>query len=193
MRSVLWASVIAVTACGGGDSPGSVSGSVHGSGIAIGDVVSASVAGKGTTLGQHFAFIEMSTTGNLCADATDPVTEHPDQEAVLIEMFDVNGTTFNTPTVPGTYAIYQGTGAAPPKSALLSVKEVDVNCKDIATSAAKATTGTITLTGVSGNVFSGTFDVALDSGDHLTGSFSPEECPALQTIIDSTAATPTCK
>lgn len=50
---------------------------------------------------------------------------------------------------------------------------------------AAGTSGTVTLTSVSGNRFSGNFDLVLDSGDHVTGSFDPEECPALNTALDN--------
>ncbi len=178
-------------ACGGGSSPGSVGGTVHGVSLKVGDAISAS-AQLNTTLGiEHAAVIEMTSTGNTCAETQDPPIRHPDETAVVIELEDINGTTFNTPTVPGTYSIYQGTGTAPPKSASLQVKSVDSNCADIPTMEAKATTGTVTLASVSGNAFSGSFDVVLDSGDHITGSFEPEECPAIQTAINSTM-TPVC-
>ena len=39
--------------------------------------------------------------------------------------------------------------------------------------------GTVTLDSVSGDVFSGTFDIVLDSGDHVTGAFHPSACPGL--------------
>jgi hypothetical protein len=110
---------------------------------------------------------------------------------VVISMTDVNGTTLNTPTVPGTYAIFQGTGTAPPKSANLNVRVIDSNCADVPAAEAKATTGTVTLSSISGDTFAGSFDVVLDSGDHLTGSFDPEPCPGIQAALDSTA-NPVC-
>lgn len=67
----------------------------------------------------------------------------------------------------------------------------DATCQDIAASNATATTGTVTLNRVSGDVFSGSFDVVLDGGDHITGGFDPQDCAALQTALASTA-TPTC-
>jgi hypothetical protein len=164
---------------------------VHGVGLKVGDVISAS-AQLTTTLGtEHAAVIEMTSTGNECAESKDPPIRHPGETAVTIELEDVNGATLNTPTVPGTYSIYQGTGTAPAKSASLQVRVIDSTCTDVPTMEAKATTGTVTLSLVSGNAFSGSFDVVLDSGDHITGSFDPEECPAIQTAINSTG-TPIC-
>jgi hypothetical protein len=60
----------------------------------------------------------------------------------------------------------------------------DGTCQVIQSSVAKATSGTVTITAISGNKFSGSFDVALDSGDHISGNFDPNECPAIQNVID---------
>jgi len=170
---------------GGGGSGGSVEGNIHGSAFSIQDAVSASVA-IDTTL--HGALIVMSSTSGLCKDAATNAV-HPNQKAVLITLFDVNGTTLNTPTVPGTYAIYQGSGTPPSKTASWDASVTDATCNEIDASGATATTGTVTLSGISGNTFSGSYDVVLDSGDHVTGSFDPEACPDIQKAIDSTTAT----
>ncbi|HSN25222.1 MAG TPA: hypothetical protein VLT45_03020, partial [Kofleriaceae bacterium] len=41
---------------------------------------------------------------------------------------------------------------------------------------AVADSGMVVLTGVSGGTFSGTFDVVMDSGDHVTGTFDAPTC-----------------
>jgi hypothetical protein len=176
-------SMMILVACGGGsggDSGGSVGGKIHGSAFSIQDVISASVA-----IGpMHGAAIFMSSTSGLCKDAAINA-EHPSQKGVVITLFDVNGATLNTPTAPGSYIIFQGSGTPPPKTATWDASVNDATCKTIAASSAKATTGTVTLSGISGNAFSGSYDVVLDSGDHVTGSFDPEACPDLQKAIDS--------
>lgn len=181
-------SALAVVGCGGssGDDFGSVAGTVHGSSIEIKDAISASVTtttAQGVTV--HSAFILMANAANLCTDAMTK-TEHPSEKGVVLSLFDVNGFTFTTPSVPGTYMIYQS-GSLPAKSAVLSVSDSDSTCKTIAANGAKAATGSVTLAAVSGNAFTGSFDVALDSGDHITGHFTPQECPALQALVDNTA------
>ena len=174
----------------GSDSPGSVTGSVHGATIGISDAVSSAVT-IDTANGQvHGAAIVMATTSGLCGDASGNI-EHPNQKGLTIVLFDINGTTFTTPTAPGAYTIYQS-GSPPPKAATLSVFAVDATCAGIDSAQAAGATGTVNLTGVSGNAFDGNFDVALDSGDHITGSFSPGECPAIQTVLNSTSA-PICQ
>lgn len=180
---------IAMVGCGS-DSPGNVSGTIHGASVGVSDAISAAVAITGQAGTQHLAAVIMTSTPNACGDAAANI-EHPNMKFVDLSMFDVNGTTFNAPTAPGTYSIYQGTGTPPAKAATFNVGVIDATCMTVDAMSAKATTGTVTLTGVSGNAFSGSFDVALDSGDHVTGSFSPGECAALQTVINTMTA-PTC-
>jgi hypothetical protein len=49
----------------------------------------------------------------------------------------------------------------------------------------------VTLTVVGGGVFHGNFDVTLDSGDHITGSFNPSLCEDLPAAFKD-PGTPTC-
>jgi hypothetical protein len=130
----------------------------------------------------HAGGILLTSTGGTCGDITANQA-HQNEKGVFIDVWDVVGTTTNAPTAAGTYSIYQGTGTSPPKAASLSAIVFDATCKEITGDGAKATTGTVTLTAVSGTKYNGTFDVALDSGDHVTGSFEPEECPGLNAYV----------
>jgi len=190
--SVLGAACLALVACGGSGSSngGSVSGTVHGSSISIADSVSAAVTATISGTVVHGAYILLASTANTCADVGSDQA-HPNEKGLGIILFDVNGTTYTAPTAPGTYSVYQGTGTPPPKVATLNVYVLDATCKDITASEAKGMTGTVTLTTVSGNLYSGNYDVALDSGDHITGSFDPEECPGLMNFVGSSTP-PTC-
>jgi hypothetical protein len=175
-------------ACGGGggsSSGGALSGTVHGQSFMIDDAVSAAVMTTASGVTIHAAAIFMASTKNLCADAMSN-TVHPNEKAAVILLTDINGTTFNTPTATGTYAVFQGSGTPPAKSAFFNVLVNDATCKDVTAQEAAGTSGTVTLTAVSGNQFSGNFDLVLDSGDHVTGSFDPEECPALNTALSNT-------
>src|SRR3569623_210888 len=163
-----------LVACGGNDA-GSVSGTVKGAGISIIDSISASVM---LNSNQHAAAIALTSSSGACTEVTNRVT-HPSEKVVIITVADVNNLTLTTPTAPGMYSIYQG-GMAPAKAATLEVKFSDLNCNDISNMDAKATTGTVTLSEISGNAFEGSFDVVLDSGDHIKGSFDPSECPQIQ-------------
>lgn len=180
MRNQLASAVLFITlvACGG---PGSVDGKIKGQAYPIGDSASASV----TVLANlHAAAVVMTNTNDVCGDAIAN-TVHPSTKYVVLTAFDVNGTTATTPVAPGTYAIFQG-GTPPAKAATFSAGMTDATCQNIATAAVEATTGTITIEAVSGNMFKGKFDVALDSGDHVTGSFDPEPCPELQSQFGDT-------
>lgn len=177
-------------ACGGGGSSsggGALSGTVHGQSIGIEDAISAAVTTSVGGLTIHAAAIAMGTTKDLCSDAMSN-TLHPNEKLVLVLLADVNGTTFNAPTASGMYSVYQGSGAFPAKSAFFQVEVTDATCKDVTAQSAGGTSGTVTLSSVSGNQFSGNFDLVLDSGDHVTGSFDPQECPALNTLVNNSAA-----
>jgi len=176
-----------LVACGGDDA-GSVSGTVHGTAISVDDSVSAAVT---INTNQHGAAIVLTNTAGACAQLTDHV-QHPSEKVVIITVADYANLTLTTPTAPGEYSIYQG-GTAPPKAATLQVVMTDLNCAPISNNGAKATSGTVKLTSVSGNTFAGSFDALLDSEDHITGSFSPSECPAIQNAIDNQGSAASCQ
>ncbi|MBV8758105.1 MAG: hypothetical protein JO257_12540 [Deltaproteobacteria bacterium] len=178
--------LVVLAACGGNDA-GSVSGTVHGGTVSVSDSVSAAIM---INTNQHGAAILMTSTGGTCKDLMNRV-EHPGEKAVIITVADVNNLTLTTPTVPGTYSIYQG-GQAPPKAATLQVAVDDLNCKRVDNMGAKATSGTVTIGEISGNLFSGKYDVVLDSTDHITGTFDPTECPAIQNAIDNSGSAASC-
>jgi hypothetical protein len=185
-RMAIVLSVLA--ACGGGDDAGSVSGTVHGNSISVGDSVSAAIT---INSNQHAAAIALTSTGNTCPDLMNGV-RHPSEKAIVITVADYANLTLTTPTAPGTYSIYQG-GSPPAKAATLDVYVDDLNCNQVTNEGAKATSGTVTLTKVSGNTFAGTFDALLDSQDHITGSFNPVECPAIQTAVDNQGSAASCQ
>lgn len=169
---------------GGGDGQGAIQGMLHGQSFMVDDAISAAVTITDGATTVHTATILMANAGDLCGDAMTN-TSHPNEKGIGIILFDVNGTTTNTPTAPGTYTIAQG-GTPPAKAAAVQVSSSDATCKDVEADNVSATSGTVTLTAVSGNKFTGNFDVVLASGDHLTGSFTPSECPVLATMPSST-------
>ena len=129
--------LIALAACGGGSPgpvPGSVTGTIHGGVYSIGDAISAPVTFIGST--QRGAAILLSSSTNACNDATSPPI-YPSEKRILIELFDAAGVTYTTPTTPGTYTIYPGTGMPPERTAALDASVFDTTCQVIAASAAK--------------------------------------------------------
>jgi hypothetical protein len=180
--------VLSMLAACGGDDAGSVSGTVHGTSIPVADSVSAAVT---INSNQHGAAILLTNTGDACGQLMDHV-QHPSEKVVIITVADYANLTLTTPTAPGTYSIYQG-GTPPDKAATLQVVMTDLNCNGVSDMGAKATSGTVTLSKVSGNTFAGSFDALLDSEDHITGSFSPDECPAIQSAIDNSGSAASCQ
>ena len=182
MRSIIWAGMfVFFCACGG---PGSVDGTVRGQAVPINDSISAAVTVTAGTAQFHAGEVVMGNAGSLCKDVAGRI-EHPNEKVLVIAMFDVNGASLTTPVATGTFAIYQQGTNPPAHAATLSVSVNDATCNTIDAQSAKATSGTVTLEHISGNVFSGKYDVVMDSGDHITGDFDPEGCPAIQTVLDS--------
>jgi hypothetical protein len=133
----------------------------------------------------HGAAIVMSSTSGLCKDAATSAV-HPNQKAVVIRLFDDNGMTVNTPTAPDIYFISDRGGTPPSKVATWNASVLDATCNEIEASHATAFFGTVRLSGINGNTFSGSYDVVLDNDDHVTGSFDPEACPDIQKSIGGT-------
>jgi hypothetical protein len=171
---------IALCACGSDSNPAALSGTIHGMAFALHSAASGEVT-VGTL---HTGGILLTSSSGTCADITANQA-HQNEKGILIDVWDVVGTTTNAPTAGGTYSIYQGTGTSPPKAASWSAIVFDATCNAITNDGAKATTGTVTLTAVSGTRYTGNFDVALDSGDHVTGAFEPDECPGLDTYLSA--------
>jgi hypothetical protein len=166
---------------------GTVSGQPPGGGFEIVDMISATItdsdgAGDSTSA----ARIVMASTSNLCSDTgASPAIDRKGQHVIAIELSDVSGSIRTAPTAPGTYTIYPNTGSEPAKSASFTVEAFDDTCQSIDDDAASGQSGTVTLTAVSAGVFAGSFDVGLNTGDHLAGSFDPTACPQLATAAAS--------
>lgn len=102
----------------------------------------------------------------------------PSEKVITIEVFDSNGSQ-KPPSAPGSYTVvdvFMGTPVA--KTAYWYMNASDSVCKYSAPDSAMAESGSVTLTVVDGDRFSGTFDVTLDTGERVMGSFDPQPCPA---------------
>jgi hypothetical protein len=175
-----WMGFALIFGCGDDNLPGSVSGTVHGQNVAIDDAVSAVVMIPGTSGSLvPTALILMGDATELCADLT--ANSQPQGFlSVYIGLGVVTGSTTSAPTAPVTFTI----GGSPDDGGL-GVLATDATCRDVPGDDARATDGTIALTGVDGDRFTGRFDVTLDSGDHITGEFNPEPCPNLENWANS--------
>jgi hypothetical protein len=174
-------------------SPGSVNGTIHGVAYPVSDSVSAKVSISALGFTEEAAAISLVSFSGACADL-GANSLPPNLKEFGFTLGDFNGTAVNAPAAAGTYTIVpvNSTTAPPPKFATASATVTDSTCAAIAGDTSGGTSGTVTLTSVSGDVFDGSFDITMDSGDHVTGSFSPEGCPAIQNLIGSTTA-PACK
>ena len=195
--SLLYSCILVTAACttrdaapgplpgGGGPLPG-------GGGAPTGDTISASVILDDGGETSSVARIVIASTTGLCSDAgATPPIDRAQQKFITIELADVAGATTTTPTAAGTYAIYPNTGSRPAKSASFVTGSLDASCMTVDAADASGQSGTVTLASVNGDAFSGSYDVVLNTGDHVTGSFTPRACPALRTAVASTA-THTC-
>jgi hypothetical protein len=162
---------------------------VSGAGSAIVDTISASVTtsdGNGDT--DSSAVIAMASVSTLCADAAaTPPINREGENFITIELADITDGVSTTPTQPGTFTVYPDTGSQPPLSATVNVGAYDDTCSLVDSGMGQS--GSVTLTSINGNVFVGSYDVTLNTGDHLTGTFDPEACPALQQAANSTTGT----
>jgi hypothetical protein len=178
MRFVLLMCVAACTSSGG-----DVSGTTPGGDVDIQATVSAVVTTSDGGDSSSAAHIILSTNASVCADAgATPAIDRKGSRFIAITLMDVNGSTATAPAAAGTYTIYPNTGSQPPKEALLDTGGLDDTCQLVDDEQASGQSGTVVLDSAAGGAFKGTFDVVLNTGDHITGSFDPTPCPALQAL-----------
>jgi hypothetical protein len=175
--------ILAAVGCGGGDD--GTTGPLPGGDFTVADTISAVV----TQDEDSAARIVMSSTSNLCSDmrASTPI-DRENQRLIVIELVDVNGAATTAPTAAGTYTIYPNTGSRPAKSASFVATSLDDACS--ADQDASGQSGSVVLTTAAAGKFAGTYDVVLNTGDHVTGSFDPTACAELQAA--TTNANHTC-
>lgn len=159
--------------CGGDDGG---TGPLPGGSFDIKDTIGATidVEGDGSLL------IMLASTANLCADAraATPI-DRQGQHHIAIDLLDENNGARTAPTAPGTYTIYPNTGSRPPKSASFTTGAFDSVCESDDTFDASGQSGSVILTALTPH-FTGTYDVILNTGDHVTGSFDATPCTELQ-------------
>jgi hypothetical protein len=176
---------VALAGCSSDSSPSAIHGTIRGSAYPVAAAISATV----TSFGKSAAFIILSSSTDLCLPA-DAQIQHPGEKTVVIVLEDNDA----APTGPGTYTVVDPAGNGPPptRAALLYSSVLDPACLNHADDQTTAISGTVMLTSVSGGAYAGQFDVTLDSGDHVTGSFRPTACDELPAELQS-SSTPACK
>jgi hypothetical protein len=173
--------------CTGDKSPGSVAGTVHDQTLTVDDAVSAVVMipDLATNDLAPAGLILMGDATALCADLTarsQPISFHSVYIGLGVQKG--SGSTPSAPDAAATFTI--STSATQPDVGSLGVLVTDANCQDVPADDARATSGTVTLTDVDGDRFTGQFDVTLDSGDHIVGAFNPEPCAGLENWANDT-------
>lgn len=169
MRSAV---LLAVAACGTSPGSGTLTGTVNGTTLVIGDVVSARAVPSGAA---SYGAVALTTRSGVCADLSAGI-ERKNDTMVVLTMKDATVQPAGFPTGPGTFTI----GVTDQMSiGTLSVVVTDASCAGVAASSKNAVSGTIQVTSVSDDVYRGSFSATLDGGDTITGTFDPDSCPAL--------------
>ena len=171
--------LVLLLGCAGDDG---TTGPLPGGGFTAADSISAVV----TTDEDSVARIVIANTSNLCTDArATPPVDRQGQKFIVIDLVDVNGANTTAPTAAGTYTIYPNTGSRPAKSASFISGAFDAECMLDDVADASGQSGSVVLTSAAAGKFAGTYDVVLNTGDHVTGSFDPTACTELQTAASS--------
>jgi len=189
MRGAMRVLVLFVCVAACSDSGGSVSGQPPGGTFDVADMISATVTTSDSAGdSSSSARILLGSTPNLCDDAAaSPAVDRKGAHLISIDLREVAGATRTAPTAAGTFTIYPDTGTEPAKAASLSIDMLDAACQTIDADSASAQSGSVTLTTVAAGVYTGSFDVTLNTGGHLSGTFAPTTCPQLATANASTA------
>src|SRR5262245_3815754 len=173
------------TACGSSSSSrNNINGTIRGQRFAVADVVSTTgqvrVTGGGTL---NLGVAVMTTAGGYCGTIGAAKENRNSQYFnIFLGVTDANGAP-TPPSAPGTFTVTTQQFTANANVALANFVALDANCQELAAQTAISQSGTVNLTGVSNEAYSGTFDMMLDSNDHITGSFSAASCPALGAVI----------
>jgi hypothetical protein len=191
LRSIFFASCFAAlasvpfAACGGstsngggGSGGGSVTGSVGGISLAVADAVAFADGHHTVGVDAKEVFVELFDISNVCALAqTFPSgAEKASYTGLIISFAQLGG----APIAPGTYnvgATLLGPDAGPLGArAGAALSKNDAQCKSqVPSGTGGATSGTATITTISANAVTGTFNLTFSQGT-LQGSFTAGVC-----------------
>jgi hypothetical protein len=186
MRSSIpiYAAAAALLSCGGGSSgptPGSATfqGTVRGNPVTMADATSAEIQPSSSA---RNGVVVVSSASAICA-SLGTGKEPKSSQHLIVAVAEFNGTTVTAPTGPGVFPIVFGPTST--RGAIATFVSTDATCQDpAAPNGAAATGGTITLTAV-GATYSGSFDLTLDTTDHITGTFTAPGCNGLAAVLQS--------
>ena len=163
-----WLAVVLVAACSTTPDTGqaAVSGTVGGSPFTVGDAIV-------VVDGAH-AKLVISSAADTCADVRDGIARQ-NLRVLLLEVTDAA----DPALIAGSYNTF--TSDTPPTlSALFESHLNDAQCAVTYVPPPDGIgDGIVTVSAVAGGTVDGTFDMILDGGEHITGTFHPAACPAL--------------
>jgi hypothetical protein len=152
---------------------------IAGAPLPSGDVISSAYVTTTTDgVAQGEGIIMVTSTSGMCNDLDAGAQPHGAQ-LLLITLADVSGDRSTAPVAPGRYVI----GGSAERIGSLAYMVTDGNCQPAAEST--AVSGAVELTSVRAGVYSGSFNATLDSGQTVSGSFSPSNCPELAAMVGS--------
>lgn len=156
-----------------------MTGTLGGSAFVVKDAIS--IVGPS----EQGAQVVLSSTPNLCSDVGNHV-QRANARVVLIDVSDNSGAKLADATYMTSYS-----DPVPARSAVFESNITDAQCNVSYDPPPDGTgDGTVTLTSVSASTVSGTFDVVMENGEHVTGTFEPSACPALAMSGGTPACTP---
>jgi len=171
--------VLALLALACGSSPSfAVNGTIHGRALKAGDSMGfagwlVDVAAGGS---RNVAIVEMTNQSRICSLTTATQQRRNSQYLNIIFHDEIDD---QIPSITaGAYTAHLSASEQPRKWAWMTYFETDASCQIAVASQASSTSGSVTLTSMNVNNgdLSGSFDVGLDSGDRITGSFKTTHC-----------------
>jgi hypothetical protein len=149
-------------------------GSIHGNAITPVDaMVNFRVAADGGAYAQLNLFDQPAICGGIQSFHYPSGLGH-----LLINLFDSSGNeTMDAvpPVAPGTFPVLETTVIGLGSDG--AYFKADSSYRDIDADSAQIRGGSVTLTSVSGGIYAGSYDLTMDSGDHVSGSFTAPYCP----------------
>ena len=186
-RRILGAVAAALGASSAGCSsstPATFTGSIHGVTFTASDAVSGPASLQLGTTNVSAGAVVITSWSGVCSDISqNPPQQMKNSSYFIIVLGVFTGTTISAPSAAGTYTVFAGTGTPPTNLALVLFNQTDAQCNTVQATTAEAASGTVTLSGLNGSSYSGSFDVTMNSGDHVTGSFNATGCAALSTVF----------
>lgn len=135
--------------------------------------------------------VVLSSATDACQPA-DAQVQHPGETTIVILLKEGDG----PPTGPATFPVFDANAPTPtpppPRAAILYTTILDANCSNNADQDTCALSGTVTLTAVDHGAYAGKFDVVLDAGERIAGTFDADLCAELPAEL-ANGSTAVCK